>query len=166
MYHGTPNERTELRKTVMSLGPAKPVPKARAHKHGPSQRGKRPANKSRHNNKKEDEQTDGKKEEDDEVYKGFPVVITTYEIVMKDRAHLSRYPWGYITVDEGHRLKNLDCKLMREIKQYSSAGRMILTGTPLHVRPLYRLLTQFHASTEQYIRTVGPDEFYPPRHVQ
>lgn len=63
----------------------------------------------------------------------FPVVLTTYDIIMKDRAHLTRYPWGFIVVDEGHRLKNMDCKLMREIKQYESAGRMILTGTPLHV---------------------------------
>lgn len=65
----------------------------------------------------------------------FPVVLTTYDIIMKDRAHLTRYPWGFIVVDEGHRLKNMDCKLMREIKQYESAGRMILTGTPLHVSP-------------------------------
>lgn len=64
----------------------------------------------------------------------FPVILTTYEIIMKDRIHLAAYDWGYIVVDEGHRLKNLDCKLMREIKKYPSASRMILTGTPLHVR--------------------------------
>ena len=63
----------------------------------------------------------------------FPVVLTTYDIIIKDRAHLTHYPWGFIVVDEGHRLKNMDCKLMQEIKQYESAGRMILTGTPLHV---------------------------------
>jgi ATP-dependent DNA helicase len=63
----------------------------------------------------------------------FPVVITTYEMIIRDRVHLAHYDWGYIVVDEGHRLKNLDCKLMQEIKKYPSAGRMILTGTPLHV---------------------------------
>ena len=63
----------------------------------------------------------------------FPVVLTTYEMIIKDRVHLAHYDWGYIIVDEGHRLKNLDCKLMKEIKKYTSAGRMILTGTPLHV---------------------------------
>ncbi len=52
---------------------------------------------------------------------------------MKDRVHLADYNWGYIVVDEGHRLKNLDSKLMREIKKYNNASRMILTGTPLHV---------------------------------
>lgn len=70
----------------------------------------------------------------------FPVVITTYEMIIKDRAHLEHYNWGYIVVDEGHRLKNLDCKLMKEIKKYKSAGRMILTGTPLHVRLLVFLI--------------------------
>ena len=66
----------------------------------------------------------------------FPVVVTTYEIIIKDRKYLGSndYDWGYIVVDEGHRLKNMDCKLVREIKQYKSACRLILTGTPLHVR--------------------------------
>lgn len=63
----------------------------------------------------------------------FPVVITTYEMLMKDRAYLAAYRWGFIVVDEGHRLKNMDCKLMQEIKQITADGRMVLTGTPLHV---------------------------------
>lgn len=66
----------------------------------------------------------------------FPVVVTTYEMIIRDQSHLSKYNWGYIVVDEGHRLKNLNCRLVQEIKKYPSAGRMILTGTPLHVRTL------------------------------
>lgn len=61
----------------------------------------------------------------------LPVVITTYEMVMRDKRHLSKFPWKYIVVDEGHRLKNLDCKLIRDLKAYSSYNRLILTGTPL-----------------------------------
>jgi ATP-dependent DNA helicase len=34
-------------------------------------------------------------------------------------------------VDEGHRLKNLNCKLIIELKKYSTANRLLLTGTPL-----------------------------------
>jgi ATP-dependent DNA helicase len=63
----------------------------------------------------------------------FPIVLTTYDMIIRDRRHLQHYNWGYIVVDEGHRLKNLNCKLMQEIKKFPSAGRMILTGTPLHV---------------------------------
>ncbi|KAL1697101.1 SNF2 family DNA-dependent ATPase, partial [Schizophyllum commune] len=71
-------------------------------------------------------------EDDGDDASAFPVVVTTYEMIIRDAAHLADYDWGYIIVDEGHRLKNIDCKLMREIKRYNTAHRMILTGTPLH----------------------------------
>ncbi|KAG0372653.1 hypothetical protein BGX24_012763 [Mortierella sp. AD032] len=61
----------------------------------------------------------------------FPVVVTSYEIIIRDRKYLSKYQWKYIIVDEGHRLKNMDCKLIRELKTYHSANRLLLTGTPL-----------------------------------
>lgn len=63
----------------------------------------------------------------------FPVVLTTYQIIINDRAELAKYHWGFIVVDEGHRLKNIDCVLMREIKRIPAAARMVLTGTPLQV---------------------------------
>lgn len=62
-----------------------------------------------------------------------PVVVTTYEMIIKDRKALEKNKWSFIVVDEGHRLKNMNCKLMQEIKKYASDGRMVLTGTPLHV---------------------------------
>ncbi|CAO3630681.1 unnamed protein product [Cunninghamella echinulata] len=61
----------------------------------------------------------------------FPIVVTSYEIVMNDRKHLQKYNWKYIVVDEGHRLKNMNCRLIRELKTYTSANRLLLTGTPL-----------------------------------
>ena len=61
----------------------------------------------------------------------FPVVCTSYEICMRDRKFLASYPWKFIVVDEGHRLKNFNCKLVKELKQYPSESRLILTGTPL-----------------------------------
>ncbi|KAF9339992.1 hypothetical protein BGZ91_003938 [Linnemannia elongata] len=61
----------------------------------------------------------------------FPVVVTSYEVIMRDRKYLSKYQWKYIIVDEGHRLKNMDCRLIRELKSYHSANRLLLTGTPL-----------------------------------
>eukprot|EP00045_Choanoeca_perplexa_P010151 m.101553 g.101553 ORF g.101553 m.101553 type:complete len:789 (-) comp15175_c0_seq1:81-2447(-) len=67
----------------------------------------------------------------DPKLKGFTTVITSYEIVMRDRRHLQSMPWKYIVVDEGHRLKNLNCRLIRELKSYQSANRLLLTGTPL-----------------------------------
>ena len=61
----------------------------------------------------------------------FPVVVTSYEIVMNDRKYLHDLMWKYIVVDEGHRIKNLNCRLIRELKSYDSANRLLLTGTPL-----------------------------------
>ena len=45
--------------------------------------------------------------------KANPVVITSYEIIMRDRVHLNALPWKYIIIDEGHRIKNLNCRLIR-----------------------------------------------------
>ncbi|KAH9915232.1 SNF2 family N-terminal domain-containing protein [Fomitopsis serialis] len=72
----------------------------------------------------------------------FPVVITTYEMLMKDRAYLAEYYWGFIVVDEGHRLKNMNCRLIRELRMIPASSRMILTGTPLqnNLSELFALL--------------------------
>ena len=69
---------------------------------------------------------------DKESQKHFPIVVTSYELVIRDRKWLANYPWKFIVVDEGHRLKNLNCRLIRELKTYRSANRLILSGTPLH----------------------------------
>lgn len=61
----------------------------------------------------------------------FPIVCTSYEIIMNDRKYLASYDWKYIVVDEGHRLKNFNCRLVKELEKYSSANRLLLTGTPL-----------------------------------
>ncbi|EKX50630.1 hypothetical protein GUITHDRAFT_103852 [Guillardia theta CCMP2712] len=63
--------------------------------------------------------------------KEFPIVITSFEIVMNDAKSLSQYRWKYLTVDEGHRIKNKDCKLLRELKALNAGNRLLLTGTPL-----------------------------------
>lgn len=77
-----------------------------------------------------------------EEKRAFPVVVTSFEIAMMDRVYLSHLKWKYIVVDEGHRLKNMNCRLIQELKKFSSAQRLILTGTPLHnnLKELWSLL--------------------------
>ena len=58
----------------------------------------------------------------------FPVVVTSYEIVIADVKFLQRYNWKYIVVDEGHRLKNFNCKLLRELRTIPTANKLLLTG--------------------------------------
>lgn len=98
MYHGSKNEREELRRKKMKM-------------------------------------QDQKKFE-------FPVVITSYEICMNDKKFLANYQWRYIVVDEGHRLKNMNCRLIKELLTYNSANRLLLTGTPLqnNITELWSLL--------------------------
>ena len=59
------------------------------------------------------------------------VLVTSYEIAMRDARYLGRISWKYMIIDEGHRLKNLNCRLIRELKTYKSDNRLLLTGTPL-----------------------------------
>ncbi len=41
----------------------------------------------------------------------FEVLITTYELVLKDAATLGKIPWNFLMVDEAHRLKNNESAL-------------------------------------------------------
>lgn len=44
----------------------------------------------------------------------FPIVCTTYDMIIRDTQYLGNLvpnrPWQFIVVDEGHRLKNMDCR--------------------------------------------------------
>ncbi|RLM87726.1 ATP-dependent DNA helicase DDM1-like [Panicum miliaceum] len=61
----------------------------------------------------------------------FPIVVTSYEMAMSDAKFLAVHKWKYVVVDEGHRLKNSKCKLLREIKRIPMDNKLLLTGTPL-----------------------------------
>lgn len=71
------------------------------------------------------------------------VLLTSYEILMSahDMPLLSKIPWHYLVVDEGHRLKNGSCKLNACLRQYSTKHRLLLTGdSPWHVRFAFHML--------------------------
>lgn len=62
----------------------------------------------------------------------YNVLLTTYEFTVKDQHVLSRIRWQYIIIDEGHRMKNANCKLAMTLGvKYKSRNRLLLTGTPL-----------------------------------
>ncbi|KAM3486722.1 hypothetical protein MY8738_000216 [Beauveria namnaoensis] len=72
----------------------------------------------------------------------FPVVCTSYEMVLQDKSFLSRINWEFIIIDEGHRMKNSEAKLFQELRQFTSATRLLITGTPLqnNLKELWSLL--------------------------
>lgn len=86
----------------------------------------------------------------------FPVIVTSYEVAMNDSKALARYDWKYIVVDEGHRLKNSNCKLLRELKTLPAENKLLLTGTPLqnNLAELWSLLNfilpQIFTSREEF----------------
>ena len=61
----------------------------------------------------------------------FPIVITSFELCIADRNFLEKYVWQYIILDEGHRIKNRNCRLIRDLKTFQSTSRLLLTGTPI-----------------------------------
>ena len=56
------------------------------------------------------------------------MVITSYEIIIADAKALQPWEWTYCVVDEGHRLKNYDCRLLRELRTLRTHNKLLLTG--------------------------------------
>ncbi|KAK7367413.1 hypothetical protein VNO80_09425 [Phaseolus coccineus] len=87
----------------------------------------------------------------------FPIVITSYEVALNDaRKYFRPYNWKYLVVDEGHRLKNSKCKLVKELKYIKVENKILLTGTPLqnNLAELWSLLNfilpDIFASLEEF----------------
>lgn len=45
----------------------------------------------------------------------FNVLITHYDLIMRDKAFLKKIDWHYMIVDEGHRLKNHESALAKTL---------------------------------------------------
>lgn len=61
----------------------------------------------------------------------FDVLLTSYELVMKDTSNFKAVSWDVIIVDEGHRLKGSEGKMFKTIVGFRTRQRVLLTGTPL-----------------------------------
>ncbi|XP_050675614.1 chromodomain-helicase-DNA-binding protein 7-like [Leptidea sinapis] len=72
----------------------------------------------------------------------FNVLITTFEIIVTDFQELRSFNWRICVIDEAHRLKNRNCKLLEGLRQLHLEHRVLLSGTPLqnNVNELFSLL--------------------------
>lgn len=72
----------------------------------------------------------------------FNAILTTYEILLKDKAFLGCLSWAALLVDEAHRLKNDDSLLYKALKEFNTNHRLLITGTPLQnsLKELWALL--------------------------
>ncbi|XP_004067863.1 chromodomain-helicase-DNA-binding protein 1-like isoform X1 [Oryzias latipes] len=73
----------------------------------------------------------------------FQVLLTTYELCLKDASFLRRWRWEVLVVDEAHRLKNPNSLLHQTLSEFSVDFRVLLTGTPIQnsLQELYSLLS-------------------------
>lgn len=91
----------------------------------------------------------------------FNVLITTFEIIITDFNELRGYNWRLCVIDEAHRLKNRNCKLLEGLRQLNLEHRVLLSGTPLqnNVNELFSLLNflepQQFASNEAFLKEFG-----------
>jgi chromodomain-helicase-DNA-binding protein 7 len=95
-----------------------------------------------------------------DMYK-FNVLITTFEIIISDVMELRPFNWRLCVIDEAHRLKNRNCKLLEGLRLLNLEHRVLLSGTPLqnNVNELFSLLnflepTQF-SSAESFLQDFG-----------
>lgn len=91
----------------------------------------------------------------------FNVLITTFEMIVTDYQDLSHFNFRACVIDEAHRLKNRNCKLLEGLRQLHLEHRVLLSGTPLqnNVSELFSLLnflepSQF-SNSEEFLREFG-----------
>ncbi|RCN45911.1 hypothetical protein ANCCAN_08076, partial [Ancylostoma caninum] len=74
-------------------------------------------------------------------------LITTFEMVVTDCEFLRKIPYKVCVIDEAHRLKNRNCKLLTGgLHAFRMEHRVLLTGTPLqnNIEELFSLLNFLH----------------------
>ncbi|CBZ56330.1 hypothetical protein NCLIV_067550 [Neospora caninum Liverpool] len=76
--------------------------------------------------------TDGKDGARRFVEPYFHALLTTDAVILRDKSFLRKIKWEYLVVDEAHRLKNPNSKLVQTLNTgFHIKRRLALTGTPL-----------------------------------
>ncbi|XP_045543189.1 chromodomain-helicase-DNA-binding protein 1-like isoform X2 [Salmo salar] len=99
----------------------------------------------------------------------YHVLLTTYELCIKDASFLKRRKWKILVVDEAHRLKNQNSLLHKILMEFSLDFRVLLTGTPIqnNLTELYSLLSFVQPSlfpidqTEDFTNTYNQVQTQP-----
>ncbi|XP_059177653.1 chromodomain-helicase-DNA-binding protein 1-like [Physella acuta] len=95
----------------------------------------------------------------------FDILLTTYEVCLKDHIFLQSISWNVLIVDEGHRLKNSESLLYKTLEDWDIDIHILLSGTPLqnNLHELYSLLsfvdsTVFKLSKiDKFVDTFSPE---------
>jgi len=61
----------------------------------------------------------------------FHICITSYKLVIQDHSSFRRFKWQYFILDEAQHIKNFKSQRWQLLLNFTSVGRLLLTGTPL-----------------------------------
>uniref|UniRef100_A0A667YDN8 Chromodomain helicase DNA binding protein 1-like n=1 Tax=Myripristis murdjan TaxID=586833 RepID=A0A667YDN8_9TELE len=104
----------------------------------------------------------------------FHVLLTTYELCLKDASFLRKWKWRVLVVDEAHRLKNQNSLLHKTLTEFSVGFRVLLTGTPIqnNLQEVYSLLNFIQPSlfpadeTEHFVTSYSNVQNQPALELQ
>ncbi|PNS21528.1 Helicase swr1 [Sphaceloma murrayae] len=73
----------------------------------------------------------------------YNVVITSYQLILKDLSSIRVPEWHYMILDEAHNIKNFQSQRYQAMIRLKTHARLLLTGTPLQnsIQELWSLLT-------------------------
>ena len=93
----------------------------------------------------------------------FDVCVTTYEVVIQEKAAICKLVWRYLVIDEAHRIKNEQSVLAQVVRLFSTQHRLLITGTPLqnNLHELWAmlnfLLPDIFTSSDQFDEWFNPE---------
>jgi SWI/SNF-related matrix-associated actin-dependent regulator of chromatin subfamily A member 5 len=72
----------------------------------------------------------------------FDVIVTSFEVLCREKNHFKKFAWRYFVIDEAHRIKNENSLLSNVVRELKTHSRLLLTGTPLqnNLHELWALL--------------------------
>ncbi|XP_055902986.1 chromatin-remodeling complex ATPase chain Iswi isoform X1 [Eupeodes corollae] len=72
----------------------------------------------------------------------WDVCVTSYEMCIREKSVFKKFNWRYMVIDEAHRIKNEKSKLSEILREFKTANRLLITGTPLqnNLHELWALL--------------------------
>jgi DNA repair and recombination protein RAD54B len=60
----------------------------------------------------------------------IPIMLISYEMFLKRSSEINSINFDLLICDEGHRLKNMNLKIYKELDRISCSRRILITGTP------------------------------------